>query len=140
MIKEGERNESVNRGKLILDATCAPADIKYPTDLGLLNQAREQTEKIVDILYNQLEEKAEKKPRMYRGLGRKEYLEIAKKRRPSKKKRGKAIKNATPTCEQKLRIHRTATTEWCQARVAKYPRVQTAIGSSRSISTTAMDV
>ena len=92
MIKEGERNESVNRGKLILDATCAPADIKYSTDLGLLNQAREQTEKIVDILYNQLEEKAEKKPRMYRGLGRKEYLEIAKKRRPSKKKRGKAIK------------------------------------------------
>ena len=30
-----------NRGKLILDATCAPADIRYPTDLGLLNEARE---------------------------------------------------------------------------------------------------
>jgi len=34
--KEGEPKK---RGKLILDATCAPADISYPTDLGLLNQA-----------------------------------------------------------------------------------------------------
>ncbi len=25
-----------NRGKLILDATCAPGDISYPTDLGIL--------------------------------------------------------------------------------------------------------
>ena len=31
------KNESPNRGKLIIDATCAPADITYPTDLGLLN-------------------------------------------------------------------------------------------------------
>ncbi len=32
-----------NQGKLILDATCAPADISYPTDLKLLNQARQHT-------------------------------------------------------------------------------------------------
>ena len=30
-----------NKGKLIMDATCVPADIRYPTDLGLLNEARE---------------------------------------------------------------------------------------------------
>src|SRR4028118_461647 len=30
-----------NQGRLILDATCAPADISYPTDLKLLNQPRE---------------------------------------------------------------------------------------------------
>ncbi|QFS50666.1 IS5 family transposase [Nostoc sphaeroides CCNUC1] len=36
---EKEDNASKNRGKLILDATCAPADISYPTDLELLNQA-----------------------------------------------------------------------------------------------------
>jgi hypothetical protein len=29
------KNESPNRGKLIVDATCTPADISYPTDLGL---------------------------------------------------------------------------------------------------------
>jgi IS5 family transposase len=27
-----------NKGKLILDATCAPSDIRYPTDLSLLNE------------------------------------------------------------------------------------------------------
>ena len=30
------------RGQLILDATCIPSDIAYPTDLDLLNQAREK--------------------------------------------------------------------------------------------------
>ena len=30
-------------GKLLIDATCTPADITYPTDLGLLNEAREKT-------------------------------------------------------------------------------------------------
>ncbi len=44
------KNESPNRGKLIVDATCTPADISYPTDLGLLNAARVHTEKIIDIL------------------------------------------------------------------------------------------
>ena len=33
-----EIKESKNQGKLIIDATCAPADISYPTDLNLLNQ------------------------------------------------------------------------------------------------------
>ena len=42
--KSSDLSEPNNKGKLILDATCAPADIKYPTDLGLLNQAREHTE------------------------------------------------------------------------------------------------
>jgi hypothetical protein len=48
--KSSEISEPKNQGKLILDATCAPADIKYPTDLGLLNQVREHTEKIIDVL------------------------------------------------------------------------------------------
>ncbi len=36
-----------NRGKLILDASCAPADISYPTDLELLNQSRKHTETFI---------------------------------------------------------------------------------------------
>ncbi len=32
-----------NQGKLLLDATCAPADIAYPTDLSLLNEAAGET-------------------------------------------------------------------------------------------------
>ena len=57
--KSSEISEPKNQGKLILDATCAPADIKYPTDLGLLNQGREHTEKIIDALHTQI--KSQKK-------------------------------------------------------------------------------
>ncbi len=83
----GERK---NKGKLILDATCAPADIKYPTDLEILNQARKTIEIIRDILYYSLKGKLKKKPRTYRKKARKEYLKIAKKRRPSHQERREA--------------------------------------------------
>ena len=43
--ERGEESEQPNAGKLIFDATCARADIKYPIDLDLLNQARQSTEK-----------------------------------------------------------------------------------------------
>ena len=86
------KNESSNSGKLIIDATCAPADITYPTDLGLLNRARVHTEKIIDILYKQIKEKIPKKPRTYRNLARKDYLAVAKQRRSTKNKRIQAIK------------------------------------------------
>ena len=86
------KNESPNRGKLIIDATCAPADISYPTDLGLLNRARVHTEKIIDILYKLLKGQIQKKPRTYRNLARKDYLLIAKQRRPSRQKKRQAIK------------------------------------------------
>ncbi|MEG5067582.1 IS5 family transposase, partial [Microcoleus sp. B3-A4] len=86
------QNESPNRGKLIRDATCAPADISYPTDLGLLNGARVHTEKIIDLLYKQIKEKTNKKPRTYRNIARKDYLLIAKQRRPTRNKRRQAIK------------------------------------------------
>ena len=87
------RSESPkNQGKLILDATCAPADINYPTALKLLNQAREYSEKIIDRLYEQVKQKLDKKPRTYRRVARKDYLELAKQRRPKKKKLRKAIR------------------------------------------------
>jgi transposase, IS5 family len=86
------KNESPNQGKLIIDATCAPADISYPTDLGLLNQARVHTEKIIDILYKSLKVKINKKPRTYRKIARKGYLAVAKQKRPSRHKKKQAIK------------------------------------------------
>lgn len=91
-LPEKEENTPKNRGKLIIDATCAPGDISYPTDLELLNQARKQTEKIIDSLYEQIEGQLEKKPRTYRERARKDYLNVAKKRRVSQKERRKAIK------------------------------------------------
>jgi len=87
-----ENSEETNRGKLILDATCAPADISYPNDLGLLNQVREHTEKVIDILYNSVEDENKTKPKTYRNIARKDYLEVSKKRRATKKQRQKGIK------------------------------------------------
>ena len=84
--------EKKNKGQLILDATCAPADIKYPTDLEILNKARKTIEIIIDILYYTLRGKLKKKPRTYRKNARKDYLKIVKKRRPSHQERREAIK------------------------------------------------
>jgi IS5 family transposase len=46
---------------LIVDATCTPADITFPTDLKLLNTSREKSEEIIDILHRPLKGK-QKKP------------------------------------------------------------------------------
>lgn len=87
-----EKAEVANKGQLILDATCCPSDIAYPTDLNLLNQARIITEKTIDKLYKPLKITVRNKPRTYRKKARKNYLKIAKQRKPRKKARFKAIK------------------------------------------------
>jgi len=43
----------------------APADIRYPTDWNLLNEAREKTEKIIDFLHKECTQGG-RKPRTYR--------------------------------------------------------------------------
>lgn len=79
-----------NRGKLVMDATCAPADIAYPTDLNLLNDAREKAEEILDVLYAPLQGQMTK-PRTSRRQARKAYLAAAKSRRLSKANIRKAV-------------------------------------------------
>ena len=76
---------SGNQGQLIVDASCAPADIHYPTDLDLLNQAREQSERLIDELYQQVAGCLPKKPRTYRQTARRDYLRIVKRRKKSRK-------------------------------------------------------
>ena len=56
---------TANRGKLIADASCAPADIRYPTDTSLLNEAREKTDALIDALHAPLVGK-QPRPRTYR--------------------------------------------------------------------------
>lgn len=46
-----------NEGTLILDATCAPSDIHFPTDIALLYDSREKLEEMIDYLYEGREEK-----------------------------------------------------------------------------------
>jgi len=83
-------DSSANKGKLIVDATCTPADITYPTDLSLLNEAREKTEEIIDTMQEPFVG-IRKKPRTYRRKARKSYLAVAKQKKPGVKKIRKAI-------------------------------------------------
>jgi len=78
---DNDDERSSNKGKLIVDATCTPTDVAYPTDLNLLNEAREKTEAIIDTMHAPLVSKI-KKPRTYRQKGRKDYLAVAKQKRP----------------------------------------------------------
>ena len=87
-----EKQEAQNQGKLIVDASCSPADIHFPTDLGLLNKAREKSELIIDILWETRSNKDVKtKPRAYRKKGRRAFVKILKQKRPGKKKLRAAI-------------------------------------------------
>ena len=81
-----------NQGELIVDATACPQDISYPTDLDLLNDAREKSEKLIDVLYGyaKLSDQQKLKPRTYREIARKEYLKVAQK----KHKTNKDVRNA----------------------------------------------
>jgi hypothetical protein len=71
-----------NEGSMLFDATCAPANIAYPTDVNLLSEARENLENIIDTLHPHT--KAERKPRTYRRVARRKYLSFVKKRKPRK--------------------------------------------------------
>lgn len=72
------------QGKLIIDATVTEQAIRYPTDLSLLNEAREFSEQIIDLLHSRRKLK-QKKPRTYRQKARQAYLAIVKQRRPGRK-------------------------------------------------------
>lgn len=78
-----------NKGTLIVDATCAPADIRYPTDCSLLNEGREKLEAMIDDLFEPFKKQMEK-PKTYRKNARKDYLNLAK----TKKPKPKAIRRA----------------------------------------------
>lgn len=61
-----------NQGNLILDATCTPADLHYPTDLGLLNEAREKLDEIIDT-FHKATGSGQRRPRTYRQKARRDY-------------------------------------------------------------------
>lgn len=76
--KKKETKDNIkNKGVLVLDATCAPQDIRFPQDASLLNEAREKLEKIIDLI---CEKSGHLKPRTYRRKAHKVYLEYTKKR------------------------------------------------------------
>lgn len=77
-----------NIGKLKIDASVADQYIRYPNDLGVLNEVRENTEQLIDLLFAELTLKT--KPRTYRKLTHTRYVTMAKiKLKPSLKKHQK---------------------------------------------------
>lgn len=80
-----------NNGQLMVDATCTPADITFPTDIKLLNKAREKSEQLIDILHH-ARGKGHKKPRTYRRRARKQFLSVAKDKRMSRQKIRKCLR------------------------------------------------
>lgn len=81
-----------NQGSLLIDATCVPADIRHPTDLSLLNEARELTETLIDTMHLQVRDSFGHKPRTHRKQARQQFLAVAKKKRPRINKIRKAVK------------------------------------------------
>jgi transposase, IS5 family len=80
-----DSNDTINgnRGELLMDATVCPQDIAYPTDINLLNEAREISEHIISVLHKQTG--ATEKPRTYPKIARREYLKVAQNKRPTRK-------------------------------------------------------
>jgi hypothetical protein len=84
-----DSNEPTPEGSLLMDATACPQDIAYPTDLNLLNDAREKSEELIDELQGGL---TTPKPRTYREIARKKYLQTAQKKKRTKKEIRRAIR------------------------------------------------
>ncbi len=95
--------ENSNQGTLIVDATCTPADVHFPTDLGLLNEAREKLDDMIDTLHA-AGGKEVARPRTYREKARKDYLLLSKQRSPRKNQIRKAIKKQLQYAGRNLRI------------------------------------
>ena len=99
---DGDDDEPpANNGTLIVDATCAPSQIKYPQDTELLNEARKNTESMIDSLHDP---KDGKKPRTYRKKAHKHYLSVARKKKKNKKEIRKAIKKQLSYLERNIGI------------------------------------
>ena len=81
--------EDTNKGTLTLDATCAPANIRYPQDISLLNEARGKLE---TIIYRFCKSYGLPLPRRYRRRARKDYLAFAKSKKHSAAKIRKALR------------------------------------------------
>ena len=96
-----------NKGKLKIDATVADQYIRYPNDLSLVNEARQKTEVMIDLLFDLLRDRLAVKPRTYRRLAYQRYLTEARKKQKSAKSVRKTVRYLLNCAERNLdHIHR----------------------------------
>ena len=77
-----------NKGTINIDATIVEQDIQYPTDLGILNESREKLEELIGVICAKT---GQARPRLYRIRARKQYLNVAKKKKRTHKIIRKAV-------------------------------------------------
>lgn len=85
---------------MLVDATVFPEDIKYPTDVGLLNDVREWLVKQIRRIGRAV---GKKDVRTYRRSARKEYLNFSKKKVKTKKAIAKAKKKMLQYVRRNIR-------------------------------------
>ena len=108
---DDDQGDGGNSGTMIVDATCAPSNIRYPQDASLLNEARENTEKLLDELHNPADGR---KPRTYRKQAHRDFLQFSRSRKKTAKKVRKAVgqqlrylRRNLSAIEEKLALGRT---------------------------------
>lgn len=99
--KNADDGNDSNQGQLIIDATVAPQDIRFPHDVSLLDEARRKTEKIIDTLH--AASGNEKKPRTYRKKARIEFLSFIRGKRRTKQAIRKATRQQLQYVKRNLR-------------------------------------
>ena len=116
-----EKQEAItHQGRLLLDATVAEQTIRFPTDLSLLNESREISERLIDELYAL--SLLTKKPRTYRKIARSAYLVIVKQRRPGAKKIRRGIKEQLQYLQRNLATVETLLNELSNPAVPLSPK------------------
>ena len=102
LVKPADWPEGKNWGTLSIDASCTPADITYPTDLKLLNEARESTDRIIDDLCKQRSSLRKHRPRYDRGSARANFLNVAKQKKPRRRRIQAAIRRQLDYLQRNL--------------------------------------
>lgn len=115
-----------NSGTLIVDATCAPSEIRFPQDVSLLDEARENAEQIIDALQ---EQSTEKKPRTYRNKAHRDSLKYMRSRKHTEKKTREAIRKQL----QYLRRDLSIIDSKLQSGLKISPKQQLRLGTLRKI-------
>lgn len=99
---EEELKSKPRKGRLMIDAVVTDQMIKYPTDLDLLNDSREEAERLIDLIYDFVP--GEVKPRTYRKVAKNEYLSVAKRSKKPRKTLRKAIRKQLNYLKRDLEI------------------------------------
>lgn len=108
-----DENDRPHKGSIKIDATCCEAEVKYPTDLEVINDARDLSERLIDKLciFSRTP-----KPRTNRKEARSKFLQIIKKRKKSRKLVRKGVKQQLGylghNIQSIIKIISTDTTGW----------------------------